>query len=143
MLKRSTLFLALASGLGAQQLGRPEYGTLRGNALAPAVTAGRGASRSAPGWWQRHLGDTAIHGAATTADIISSRGLVELNPLLRDSRDQLGARGIAIKYGAFVAIESAKWALLCRGHRGAWVRALSLGPAGVYGAAAAHNWRIK
>jgi len=96
-----------------------------------------------PGWWQRHLGDTAIHGAATTADIISSRGMVELNPLLRDSRGQLGARGIAIKYGVFLGVESAKWALLRRGHRGSWVRSISLGLAGFYAGCAARNWRVR
>lgn len=138
---RLALFLALACGLGAQQFGAQTM--MEANRQRPLVRNANHGSVDRPGWWKRHLGDTAIHGAATTADILSSRGLVELNPLLRDSRDQLGARGIAIKYGAFVAIESAKWALLRRGHRGAWVRALSLGPAGVYGAAAAHNWRIK
>lgn len=95
------------------------------------------------GWWQRHLADTIAHGAATTADIASSRGLVEVNPILRDSRGQLGARGISIKLGIFAAVELAKWRIARRHPQDRWVRALSLAPAALYVGAASHNWRIR
>lgn len=128
-MRRGAFFLALACGLSAQQVCTKE---------------GPLCERSErPGWWQRHLGDTAIHAGATTADIISSRGLVELNPLLRDSRGQLGARGISIKLGIFAAVELAKWRIARRHPQDRWVRALSLAPAALYVGAASHNWRIR
>lgn len=142
-MRRATLFLALACGLSAQQIGRSENSHLRVGALAPAVTTVREPYPSVPGWWQRHLGDTAIHAGATTADIISSRGLIELNPLLRDSRGHLGARGISIKLGIFAAIELAKWRIARRHPRDQWPRAFSWAPAALYVGVAAHNWRIR
>lgn len=107
-MSRTLLFLALASGLGAQS-------------------------------WQRHLGDTALHLGATSADAATSWGRVELNPLLRNSRGEFGARGLALKFGIFGGVELTKWSLLRKGHRGRWVRSLSLAPAVAFGAAAARN----
>jgi hypothetical protein len=69
--------------------------------------------------------------------------MVELNPLLRNSRGQLGARGISIKLGIFAAVELAKWRIARRHPQDRWVRALSLTPAALYVGAASHNWRIR
>ena len=138
-MRRGAFFLALACGLGAQVMaGEPRAGhgeDTRTRAMTPPPDRA--------GWWQRHLGDTIAHGAATTADIASSRGLAEVNPILRDSRGQLGARGIGIKLGIFAAVELAKWRIARRHPRDRWPRVLSLGSAAWFTGLAAHNWRLR
>lgn len=125
---RALLFLALACGLSAQvRRTGPEGGT--------------GAER--PGWWKRHLGDSAIHLGATSLDAASSWGRPELHPLLRSADGRFGARGLGGKLAVYGAVEVTKWLLLRRGERGRWVRSLSLGPAAAFGGVAARNWRAR
>lgn len=96
-----------------------------------------------PGWWQRHLGDTAIHLGATSADAATSWGRVELHPMLRSADGRFGARGLALKFGIFGAVELAKWRLAKRYPRERWVRVLSLGPAAAFGGVAVRNWSVR
>jgi hypothetical protein len=136
--RRGALVFALACGLSAQVMAgepRPRYEQASERAMTPPPDRA--------GWWRAHLADTAMHAAATSADIASSRGLAEVNPILRDSRGQLGARGIGIKLGIFAAVELAKWRIARRHPQDRWVRALSLAPAALYVGAASHNWRIR
>lgn len=62
-----------------------------------------------------------------------------MHPMLRSADGRFGARGLALKFGIFGAVELAKWSLIRKGHRGRWVRSLSLAPAAAFGAAAARN----
>lgn len=133
---RGLLFLALATAAGAQQFGGGNWPARDKNPLA-LDHADR------PGWWKRHLGDTAIHLGATSLDAASSWGRIELNPLLRSADGRFGARGVGIKLAIFGGVEFAKWSLLRKGHRGRWVRSLSLGPAAAFGGVAARNWRAR
>lgn len=95
------------------------------------------------GWWKRHLADTALHLAATSADAASSWGRVELNPVLRSADGRFGAKGAAIKGTFALGVELVKWRLAKRHPRERWVRALSLGPAAAFGGVAARNWRAR
>lgn len=79
---------------------------------------------------------------ATTADIASSRGQRELNPVL--GYGDFGARQVSIKLAITSAVLGAEW-LLMRKHpemRRPWTR-FNYAAAGVTGAVAARNWRIK
>lgn len=105
--------------------------------------AGRPSTGIRAGWWQRHLGDTAIHLGATSLDMASSWGRPERHPLLKSADGRFGARGIGLKLAVFGTVEGAKWLLLRRGESGRWVRSLSLVPAATFGAVAAHNWKIR
>lgn len=116
---------------------------VRTKAAAVADENVRAMTSLGAGWWKRHLADTAMHLGATSADIATSRGLPELNPLLRDSRGHFGARGIVIKLAIFGGIEAAKWTVARRYPRERWVRSLSLMPAAMYAGAALHNARVR
>jgi hypothetical protein len=51
----------------------------------------------------------AIYIGANAADIASSRGSWETNPLLRSSDGRFGSRGIAIKGGVLAGILATQW----------------------------------
>lgn len=111
--------------------------------IAPAGSASRLSRPANAGWWKRHLADTALHLAATSADAASSWGRVELNPVLRSSDGRFGAKGVAIKGAFAVGVEIIKWRFARRHPRERWVRALSLGPAVAFGGVAVRNWRVR
>lgn len=111
--------------------------------LMPAGSASRLSRPANAGWWKRHLADTALHLAATSADAASSWGRYELNPVLRSADGRFGAKGVAIKGAFALGVELVKWRLAKRYPRERWVRALSLVPAAAFGTVAARNWRLR
>jgi len=54
----------------------------------------------------------AVLGAVTIADVHSSLGRHELNPMLRSSNGRFGARGIAVKSAIVGGALGAQWLLL-------------------------------
>lgn len=125
---------------GYRLAGRPSTGQRR---LRKEEEGRLCANCERPGWWQRHLGDTAIHLGATSADAATSWGRVELNPMLRSADGRFGARGLGLKLGLFGAVELVKWRLAKRYPRERWVRVLSLGPAAAFGGVAVRNWSVR
>lgn len=142
-MSRTLLFFALASGLGAQTYGGASYKIADGTRANHLRGPGDDPLRQNPGWWRRHLGDTALHLGATSADAATSWGRVELNPLLRSADGRFGARGLGLKLGLFGAVELVKWRLAKRYPRERWVRVLSLGPAAAFGGVAVRNWSVR
>lgn len=150
-----TLLLALVC---AHQVmaGEPRERHLRGATEAmtrPPVSIGSPSCRSGAdgadsssvssraGWWKRHLADTALHVGWASADMLSSRGMYELNPVL--GRGPFGTRQVAISASIVGGIELTKWVLARRYPRSRVVRAMSLVPAALRGGVAARNWRVR
>ena len=113
---RALLFLALATAAGAQT-----------------------------GWWKRHLGDTAMHAAATSADIATSYGRVELNPMYRSPNGTFGGGGVGVHIAQLAAIETTKWLILRNPERrnSRLVRWMSRGPALSLGVTAIRNGVVR
>jgi hypothetical protein len=89
------------------------------------------------GWWKASLVTLA---ATHTADVTTTSGKRELNPLLA-SDGRLKAKGIAIKYGMFGGVVAAE-AKVDRKHR-RWMTVLNFALAGVVAAVAVRNGRVR
>jgi hypothetical protein len=120
--------------------GRLDFDFGRGPRLG-VVTASPLPRPANAGWWKRHLADTALHVGAASADMLSSRGMYELNPVL--GRGPFGTRQVAISASIVGGIELTKWVLARRYPRSRVVRAMSLVPAALRGGVAARNWRVR
>lgn len=88
-----------------------------------------------------------ILAATHVADVVSSRGMPESNPLLRDGRGQFDVRrGVLIKVAASGALLTLQGMLVKREpDRNLYkpFAVINLGAAGAVGAAAIHNHRIR
>lgn len=98
--------------------------------------------------WKKIWAVTAgILGAAHIADVASSRGMPESNPLLRDGRGQFDVRrGVLIKVAASGALLTLQGILIQREpDRNLYkpFAVINLGAAAAVGAVAVHNHRIR
>lgn len=109
-------------------------------ALCAASSAGLAQSPLGKLW---RISTVAV-AAASAADVHSSWGRTELNPLLRSGNGAFGARALALKSGVVAAGLVSQWILLRR-HPKAATRAAygNLAVAGVLAGLAAHNYRLK
>lgn len=78
---------------------------------------------------------------ATVADAASSWNRPEANPILRSSSGQFGPQGVAIKIGLAGTVAVTQYFLARRGPKAERIASIAnFSAAGVFGAAAIHNW---
>ena len=81
--------------------------------------------------------------ASSTADVASSVGKLEANPLLRSGDGRFGARGAGIKLGACVAVLLIQNRARKSGKSEKPMAIANFAVSGLYGGAAIHNWRSR
>src|SRR5438128_2320708 len=87
---------------------------------------------------------SAILGAVTIADIHSSFGSNEANPLLRSSSGQFAVRGVAIKGAVVGAALGAQWLMIRKNPKAAgYAAGANFAAAAVTGAIVVRNHRIQ
>lgn len=93
-------------------------------------------------WAKVYRASVAAVAAGSIADAATSLGKGESNPALRSPGGTFGARGIAIKSAIVGASAGIGW-LVSRHHSRAIPAIANCGMAGVYGAIALHNSKVK
>jgi hypothetical protein len=132
----AALALSLTHGQGSVS---PAHGAALagGEALSPTTTTPSGRARLP---W---LLSVAALTAASAADIATTQGHPELNPLLA-SNGQLGARGYTLKIGLTAAVPLIQWTILRRHpERAARFTLMNGVAAGAWGAVSIHNARLR
>lgn len=86
----------------------------------------------------------AVLSAVTIADIHSSYGRRELNPLLQSPDGRFSHRGISIKMALVGAVAGTQWLLIRKHPEGAgWAAGANFGASAVTGAVIVHNYMLR
>ena len=86
----------------------------------------------------------AVLGAVTVADMQSSMGRLEVNPMLRSQNGRFGAQGVALKGGIVGGVLCAQWLMVRKNPKAApYAAGMNFAAAALTGAAVAHNHMLK
>ena len=86
----------------------------------------------------------AVLGAVTIADMQSSMGRIEANPLLSSSNGRFSGRGMALKGIGVGTMVGAQWLMLRKNPKGApWAAGANFAAAALTGTAVIHNHMLK
>jgi len=86
----------------------------------------------------------AVLGAVAIADMQSSAGRMEANPLLSSSNGRFSGRGMALKGAGVGAVAGVQWLLLRKNPKAApWAAGVNFAAAALTGTAVIHNHMLK